>query len=63
MINEAYLQIVNPINLVSHFKTQKEFENWLDIGTKKDLECALKAFEKEELYEYCEIIKNKIINI
>jgi hypothetical protein len=63
MINEVYLQIANPVNLVSHFRTRKEFENWLDIGTKKDLECALKAFEKEELYEYCEIIKNKIINI
>lgn len=63
MINEAYLQIVNPVNLVSHFRTKEEFDKWIDIGTKKDLECALKAFEKEELYEYCEIIKNKIINI
>ena len=63
MINEAYLEISNPINLVRHFKTKEDFEKWLDIGAKKDLECALKAFEKEELYEYCEIIKNKIINI
>lgn len=63
MINEAYLQISNPTNLVANFETKESFENWLDLGTKKDLECALKAFEDCELYEYCEIIKNKIINI
>jgi hypothetical protein len=63
MINEVYLELINPINLITNFKTQDEFKDWLDLGSKEDLKHTLKAFEECELYEHCQIIKNKIVNI
>lgn len=55
-----YKRIIKPSNLV---KGIKNFDEWLNLATcKKDLECCLKAFEDDELYEYCVLIKEKIDN-
>lgn len=38
-----------------------KFEDWLILGSLKDLECTLKAFEGAEMYEDCRTILS-IIN-
>lgn len=45
-----------PSNLFKAFKSMQEFRQWCEEGTKEDLECTLRAFEYEELYEHCSII-------
>lgn len=62
-MNDVYLTIINPKSLIQSFKTRQNFEDWLDLGTREDLIWTLKAFEKEELYEICLIIKNKILTL
>ena len=59
-LQKIYEYISHPRNLLKYFKTREDFIKWLDLGSKEDLECALEAFEKEELYEYCVIIRDKI---
>lgn len=39
------------------FKSKTEFKEWCKMGTKQDLQAALKEFEKDELYEYCAIMR------
>lgn len=56
----AFEKIIEPHNFIKNFKNKKEFEEWLKTGSKKDLECILLRYEKAELYEICEIIKNII---
>lgn len=63
-IEQKYEAIRNPSNLVEGWSIE-EFNKWLDIQLEghdhlTSLIGALKAFEEEELYEYCELIKNKI---
>jgi hypothetical protein len=60
MINEKYLEITNPLNIKSFFKTDNEFISWLETGSIEDLKHTLKAFENEELYEDC-IIINRVL--
>lgn len=53
-------QLLSPSNL---FKSIEEVKDFLEISaTVKDLQCFLDVCEEEELYEYCLIINNKIIN-
>lgn len=55
---QAYQEIKNPTNLLPHIE---DFEKWLDLAEDKEsLEATLFAFQEEELYEQCAIIKNKI---
>lgn len=61
-INSFYEGLIDPPELVKNFKSDKEFIDWLRIGTKKDMKCALRAFEIEEMYEYCNLIKEEINN-
>ena len=60
MINEAYETIIDPVELIKNFKTEKDFIDWLDLGTPEDVEQTLQVFEDAELYEYCAIIKKYI---
>ena len=60
MINTLYLQLIEPENIRSHFKTNDEFISWLETGTIEDLKCTLKAFENAEMYEDCVIINNLV---
>lgn len=40
------------------FESKAEFIEWCKMGTKQDLQAALKEFEKDELYEYCAIMRD-----
>lgn len=62
-MDDAYLAIINPKRLLQSFETRQSFEDWLDLGTREDLIFTLKAFEEQELYEICLIIKNKILSL
>jgi len=48
----------------SLFTSNEELMQFINIpATKKDLCCFLEVCEKEELYEYCLLINNKIKEI
>jgi hypothetical protein len=49
--------IIQPSNFVTYFSSRKEFEEWANMGTKQDIEKTIEAFEKEELYEHCIILR------
>lgn len=57
---KLFKNIIEPNNFIQNFKDEKEFCEWLDMGSVEDLECTLKVFEKAELYSICSII-NKYI--
>ena len=59
-LENEYLNIIEPENLIQEFKNDEEFIEWLNLGTKEDLKHCLMAFIKAELYHHCTII-NKII--
>lgn len=57
-MEEQYQRAINPKTL---FKSLDDLRDFLEIPcTKKDLQCMLKIFEEEELYEECEIIFQKM---
>ena len=60
-INHSFDLIKAPINIRRVLNDEKSFIEWLRTGSKKDLECTLKAFEQSEMYEDCIIIK-RILN-
>ena len=54
----TYNDIINPVNL---FKTQQEFDAFINVpATKEDLQPCLEVFEEQGLYEWCTKIKLKI---
>jgi hypothetical protein len=55
-LNDLYLELINPNHLITLFKSDLEFESWCECGDLEALQCTLKAFEDEELYEHCAII-------
>lgn len=55
-ITKAYYSLRHPSKFVNYFKSMQEFRQWCEEGTKEDLQCTLRAFEYEELYEHCSII-------
>ena len=57
---EYYLELINPRNIITHFKSDEEFRIWCESGDYDSLKCTLEAFIKEELYEYCCIIRDTI---
>lgn len=60
-IETAYLSILNDPKTL--FSKIDNFDTWLDLAEcKKDLIDTLKAFEDEDLFEQCSVIKNKIDN-
>ena len=61
-MEEMYLELIQPHNLIELFETDNDFREWLQIGTKEEMGWALKAFERDELYSYCKIIKEEIKN-
>jgi len=63
---EAYLKIIDPVVLTSKL-SKDEFRRWVEIGEGEDkdeyktsLQLALKSFETAEIFEYCQIIKEKL---
>jgi len=57
---EYYLELINPRNIITHFKSDEEFRIWCESGDYDSLKCTLEAFIKEELYEHCCIIRDTI---
>ena len=55
-IINRYEHLWMPCNFVQLFKSMEEFEEWANLGTAEDVYCTLKLFEKQELYEYCNIL-------
>lgn len=56
-INQKYNELIRPTNFIHVFDTEDEFKEWARMGSVEDLEWAIKEFEKDELYKYCEILK------
>jgi len=56
-LDQKYTELIKPSNLIGFFKTESEFIEWAQLGTTEDLVCAIAEFEKQELYEYCTILK------
>jgi len=59
-MEEMYLDLIQPSNLIELFENTDEFRDWLRMGTREEMGWALKAFEHAELYSYCKIIKEEI---
>lgn len=55
-IIDTYKNIWQPKNFIKLFKDKEEFKEWARSGTKEDVYLTIKIFEKEELYEWCEIL-------
>ena len=49
-IENAFDLIKAPINIRRFLNDDNSFIEWLKLGSKKDLECTLEAFEKSEMY-------------
>ena len=61
-IIEEYEIFINPAELYSDTTPEELFNAWKDIeSTVEDLESALSAFEKEEMYEHCSVINQLIV--
>lgn len=56
-LQQKYLDLIKPINFIQVFKDDEEFKGWARLGTIEDLGWAIKAFEKDELYKHCNILK------
>ena len=55
-IINRYEHLWMPCNFVHLFKSMKEFEDWASMGTAEDVLATLKLFEKDELYEHCQVL-------
>tara|TARA_R110000851_G_scaffold2508_2_gene9937 strand:- start:3080 stop:3325 length:246 start_codon:yes stop_codon:yes gene_type:complete len=55
-IIRAYEDLINPVNIIKHFKTDKEFKDWARDGSIKDIEYTMERFEAAELYEHCKLL-------
>jgi hypothetical protein len=60
VLTAAYNGMVKPAVFIAQFTDMQDFTEWVKLGSKRDLECTLKAFEGAELYEYCQIINTHL---
>jgi len=56
-LNQKYTDLIRPTNFIHIFNSDDEFKEWARLGNAEDLDCAIKEFEKDELYKYCNILK------
>jgi len=59
-LEDMYIDLVNPTILIEHFEDDKDFLDWLRMGTIEEMGWALKAFVREELYHHCNLIKKEM---
>lgn len=59
-LEKLYLDLIQPSKLITHFTTDMEFVEWLQLGTTDELQWCLKAFERDELFSHCILIKKQI---
>ena len=57
---EIYKESIIPSYFIQNFNNKQEFVKWLKKGTFEDIQSALEAFENEEMYHECGIIKEVI---
>ena len=62
-IEQLYLDLIQPKKLIEYLGNEEEFREWLRLGTTQELKLALRAFEREELYTHCIIIKEELENL
>jgi len=60
-LERKYKELIDPNRLIQMFDTDDEFTEWAEIGTPEDIRAALIAFEKEELFNHCIILK-RVLN-
>ena len=53
----AYERLINPNNFIHCFDSIEEFKDWASLGTPEEIDWAIKAFEKTELFIHCQILK------
>lgn len=60
-LDEAYQDLIKPESLVKDM-SYDEFMEWLELGTKEDIQAALKRFEETEsgMQHHCEIMRIKL---
>ena len=56
-LQQKYIDLIRPVNFIKSFNNDDEFRDWARQGTVEDLNWAIKNFEKDELYKYCNILK------
>ena len=56
-LEQKYSELINPNKMIELFNTDQEFKEWAEMGTPEDIRAALIAFEKEELFNHCIILK------
>ena len=56
-LEESYVNLVRPRSLIEYFKDDVEFKEWAELGSILDLRACLRAFEKDEQFHHCAIIK------
>jgi len=56
----AYSKLVQPSKLIELFNSPQEFKEWTELGTVSDLRACLIAFEQDELYDHCIVIKETL---
>ena len=56
-LEKKYSELINPNKMIELFNTDQEFKEWAEMGTPEDIRAALIAFEKEELFNHCIILK------
>jgi len=61
-LEQKYSELINPSKMIELFNTDQEFKEWAEMGTPEDLRAALIAFEKEELFNHCIILKEVLNN-
>ena len=61
-LEQKYSELINPNKMIELFNTDQEFKEWAEMGTPEDIRAALIAFEKEELFNHCIILKEVLNN-
>jgi hypothetical protein len=61
-LEQKYSELINPSKMIELFNTDQEFKEWAEMGTTEDVRAALIAFEKEELFNHCIILKEVLNN-
>lgn len=61
MIDAMYSELVQPSKLIEYFEDAAEFREWAELGTPDDIRAALIAFEKDELYDHCKVLKEVLL--
>jgi len=61
-LEQKYSELINPNKMIELFNTNQEFKEWAEMGTPEDIRAALIAFEKEELFNHCIILKEVLNN-